>query len=289
MQNRPLSSILYMPASNQRALDKADNLKADGLILDLEDATVIDQKDNARGLLKAKLAQKSYGKKLVIVRTNDTSTNWYKDDLSMAIEADVDVILVPKINNADDVSNILHDMENAPDNIALWVMIETPLALININEIAALGKVSRLDGLVLGTNDLAKDMQIPLPTEDYPDRIGFQAYFSSCILAAKAYGLVVLDGVFNNYNDESGLEVETEQARQFGFDGKTIIHPVQIGMVNTIFAPNEAELEAAQNIVDAFNKPENASQGAITVDGKMVERLHADIARSMIAKAKFYE
>lgn len=289
MQNRPLSSILYMPASNQRALDKADNLKADGLILDLEDATVIDQKDNARGLLKAKLAQKSYGKKLVIVRTNDTSTNWYKADLSMAIEANVDVILVPKINNADDVSNILHDMENAPDNIALWVMIETPLALININEIAALGKVSRLDGLVLGTNDLAKDMQIPLPTEDYPDRIGFQAYFSSCILAAKAYGLVVLDGVFNNYNDESGLEVETEQARQFGFDGKTIIHPVQIGMVNTIFAPNEAELEAAQNIVDAFNKPENASQGAITVDGKMVERLHADIARSMIAKAKFYE
>ncbi|MGL1921111.1 MAG: CoA ester lyase [Hyphomicrobiales bacterium] len=289
MQNRPLSSILYMPASNQRALDKADNLKADGLILDLEDATVIDQKDNARGLLRAKLAQKSYGKKLVIVRTNDTSTNWYKDDLSMAIEANVDVILVPKINNADDVSNILHDMENAPNNIALWVMIETPLALININEIAALGKVSRLDGLVLGTNDLAKDMQIPLPTEDYPDRIGFQAYFSSCILAAKAYGLVVLDGVFNNYNDESGLEVETEQARQFGFDGKTIIHPVQIGMVNTIFAPNEAELEAAQNIVDAFNKPENASQGAITVDGKMVERLHADIARSMIAKAKFYE
>lgn len=291
MKNRPLHSVLYMPASNERALSKAEILPADALILDLEDATVVEQKDNARALLANKLKQNSYGKKLVIVRTNDRSTEWYKADLSMAIAANVPVILVPKINSAADVTNILHDMAalNAPEEMALWVMIETSMSLININEISALGRVSRLGGLVLGTNDLAKDMQIPLPTEDYPERIGFQGYFSSCVLAAKAYGLVVLDGVFNNYTDEIGLEFETEQARQFGFDGKTLIHPNQIELVNGIFEPNEAELEAAQNIVDAFARPENANLGAITVDGRMVERLHADIAKVMLEKASFFE
>lgn len=289
MRNRPLHSILYMPASNQRALTKAEILPADGLILDLEDATVIEQKIDARQLVKAKLADKPYGKKLVIIRTNDQNTIWYQDDMAMAVEAKADVVLVPKVNSANDVTNILQDMENAPENMALWVMIETPMALLNINEIAALGQVSRLGGLVLGTNDLAKDMQIPLPTEDYPERAGFQTYFASCVLAAKAYGLVVLDGVYNHFNDEVGLEIETEQARQFGFDGKTLIHPNQIELVNGIFEPTEAELEAAQNIVDAFAKQENATLGAITVDGKMVERLHADIAQQMIAKAEFYE
>lgn len=289
MKNRPLRSVLYMPASNERALNKAEILPADGLILDLEDATVIEQKDMARNLLKAKLAVKPYGKKLVIVRTNDTDTQWYKDDLAMAIAADVDVVLVPKVDTANDVTNILHDMADVPEEIELWVMIETPMALLNINEIAALGRVSRLGGLVLGTNDLAKDMQIPLPTEDHPERIGFQTYFASCILAAKANGLAVLDGVFNNFNDAARLEFEAEQARQFGFDGKTLIHPKQIDVVNKVFSPNEAELEAAQNIVDAFAKDENANLGAITVDGKMVERLHADMAKAMIAKAKYFE
>lgn len=291
MKNRPLHTVLYMPASNQRALNKAEILPADGFILDLEDATVVEQKNTARQLLGVKLAAKPYGKKLVIVRSNERNSQWYDADLAMAIEAKADVVLVPKVSTADDVTNILHDMasQNAAENMALWVMIETPMALLNIIEIAALGKVSRLSGLVLGTNDLAKDMQIPLPTEEYPERLGFQSHFAACILAAKANGIIVLDGVFNHLNDEVGLAFEAEQARQFGFDGKTLIHPNQIAVVSRVFAPNEAELDAAQNIVDAFARPENANLGAIIVDGKMVERLHAEMAQSMLDKLKFFE
>ncbi|MCJ8324968.1 MAG: CoA ester lyase [Rhizobiales bacterium] len=289
MNNRPLRSLLYMPASNERALAKAENLPADGLILDLEDATVVAQKDNARASLAEKLATKPYGKKLVIVRVNDTSTPWYKADLQMAIRANVDVILLPKINTAAEVKAVLNDMKNAPKHIQLWLMIETPLALMNINEIAALATGSRLSGLVMGTNDLAKDMQIPLPTYEQPERLGFTSYFSSVILAAKAFGLVALDGVFNNFNDVDGLAFEANQAKQLGFDGKTLIHPKQLDVVNEIFAASDAELAFARKVVAAFDLPENAELGAITVDGKMAERLHADMARALLAKAEYYE
>lgn len=291
MKNRPLSSVLYMPASNERALAKAENLPADALILDLEDATAVSQKHHARALLAAKLIKKPYGSKLVIVRVNSPCSDWYDDDLSMAVAAKADVILVPKLSNALDVTDILHDIEalNAPRDMQLWVMIETPMALMNLYEIAALARVSRLGGLVLGTNDLAKEMNIPLPCAEWPDRVGFQTYFSNCILAARAYGLVVLDGVFNDFNDAAGLEFEAQQAKQLGFDGKTLIHPKQIDKVNDVFAASAEELELAQRIVDAFANPENDHLGAITINGKMVERLHADMAKVMLGKAKFYE
>lgn len=291
MQNRPLRSVLYMPASNQRALTKAEGLPADALILDLEDATAVSQKDNARALLATKLIKKPYGKKLVIVRINATSTSWYDDDLRMAVAVKADVVLVPKLDNALDVTDILHDMEalDAPKDMQLWVMIETPMALMNLYEIAALGRVSRLSGLVLGTNDLAKEMGIPLPTSEQPERIGFQTYFSNCVLAARAYGLVVLDGVFNNFNDAKGLEFEAIQSKQLGFDGKTLVHPKQIDIANDVYAASEQELALAQKIVEAFALPQNEHLGAITIDGKMVERLHADMAKVMLEKARFYE
>lgn len=283
--------MLYMPASNERALAKAETLPADALILDLEDATAVSQKDNARALLAAKLIKKPYGNKLVIVRINALCADWHEEDLRMAVAVKADVILVPKLNNALDVTDILHAMEalNAPRNMQLWVMIETPMALMNLYEIAALARVSRLGGFVLGTNDLAKEMNIPLPTAEYPERAGFITYFSNCILAARAYGLVVLDGVFNDFGDDAGLEFEANQAKQLGFDGKTLIHPKQIDKVNDVFAATAAELVAAQKIVDAFALPENANLGVITLDGKMVERLHADMAKVMLEKAKFYE
>ena len=291
MQNRSLRSALYMPASNQRALTKAEGLPADALILDLEDATAVGQKNNARALLATKLIKKPYGKKLVIVRINAACSDWYDDDLRMAVAVKADVILVPKLDNALDVTDILHDMEalNAPKDMQLWVMIETPMALMNLYEIAALGRVSRLGGLVLGTNDLAKEMNIPLPTAQQPDRIGFQTYFSNCILAARAYGLVILDGVFNNFNDDAGLEFEAAQGKQLGFDGKTLIHPKQIDIANEVYAASPDELILAQKIVDAFDLPKNAQLGAITIEGKMVERLHADMAKARLDKAKFYE
>lgn len=291
MKNRPLNSILYMPASNERALAKAETLAVDGLILDLEDATADGQKKYSRNLLKTKLATKPYGKKFVLIRINGTCSDWYNDDLRMAVKAGANAILVPKISNATDVTVILHELDrlNAPEDLQLWVMVETPMALMNIYEIAALGPVSRLGGLVLGTNDLGKDMNIPLPTRQSPDRIGFQTYFSNCILAARAYDLVVLDGVFNNFNNDNGLKYEAEQAKQLGFDGKTLIHPKQINIVNEVFAATVDELELAQRIVDAFADPANDHLGAITINGKMVERLHADIAKAMIEKAKFHE
>ncbi|PCI86106.1 MAG: CoA ester lyase [Hyphomicrobiales bacterium] len=290
MQNRPVRSVLYMPASNERALAKAETLPADALILDLEDATAVSQKDNARALLKAKLKKKPYGQKLVIIRVNSRCSDWYDDDLRMAVAAKADVILVPKVDNASDVSDILRDIDalNASKKMQLWVMIETPMALINLYEIAALGPVSRLGGLVLGTNDLAKEMNIPLPSAERPDRIGFLTYFSNCILAARAYGLVVLDGVFNDFNDAAGLEFEALQAKQLGFDGKTLIHPKQIDKVNDVFAASAEELAMAQKIIDAFALPENADLGAITIDGKMIERLHVDMAKAMLEKAKYY-
>lgn len=291
MKNRPLSSVLYMPASNERALAKAETLPADGLILDLEDATADGQKEYSRSLLKTKLSTKPYGKKFVIIRINGTCSDWYEDDLRMAVAAGANAVLVPKLRNAIDVTDILHELEalNAPKDLQLWVMVETPMALMNVYEIAALGPVSRLGGLVLGTNDLGKEMNIPLPTRKSPDRIGFQTYFSNCVLAARAHGLVVLDGVFNNFNNNDGLRYEAEQAKQLGFDGKTLIHPKQIDIVNEVFAATVDELELAQRIVDAFANPANDHLGAITINGKMVERLHADIAKAMLEKAAFYE
>lgn len=291
MKNRPLRSVLYLPAGNERALAKAATLPVDALILDLEDATAVDKKLSSRDILKAKLATNPFGQRMIVIRINSIDTQWYEEDMAMAIGCKPDAILVPKISSVNDVSDILYDMERAgaAKDLALWVMIETPFALMNINEIAALAATTRLSGFVLGTNDLAKDMQIPLPTEDAPQRVGFLSYFSSVILAARAYGLVVLDGVFNNFDDVKGLEFEAKQAKQLGFDGKTLIHPKQIDVVNEVFAASDGELAFAQKIVEAFELDENANLGAIKIDGKMVERLHADMAKAALEKAKFYE
>lgn len=288
---KPLRSVLYMPAANVRALEKAKTLPMDALIIDLEDATAFEHKITARNSLRAKLANKPYGDKLVAIRVNDQATEWFNADLKSAVTAKPDIILVPKVDNASQVTDILHQLAALDETatIKLWIMVETAQAILNINEIAALGKVSALDGLVFGTNDLAKEMLIPLPSAEYPERIGFLSYFSNCILAAKANGLAILDGVFNDFSNLDGLAYETRQAKQLGFDGKTLIHPKQIEIANTIFSPSAAEVEFAQKIITAFKLPENAGKGAINIDGKMVELLHAQMAEAMLAKIKFYD
>ncbi|NRA87224.1 MAG: CoA ester lyase [Rhizobiales bacterium] len=291
MSAHPFRSVLYMPASNARALEKAASLPADALILDLEDAVAPDKKSDARILLSKKLSTKPYGNKKVIIRVNDLDTEWFEDDLACAIACKPDAILIPKINKADDVIFVSDKMTTlgAPQSIKLWIMVETALSLLNIFQISKLAKFTRLDGFVMGVNDLAKEMQIPLATPEYPDRLGFLNYFSSCILAARLNNICILDGVFNNFSDDVGVAYEANQAKQLGFDGKTLIHPKQIDIANTVFAPTEAELKFAHSVVAAFADPANLGLAAIKVDGKMVEILHLDMAKNTLAKVRIID
>lgn len=286
MTHNLFRSALYMPASNQRVLDKAENLSADALIFDFEDAVAPDQKQKARNLITAKLATNPYGHKQVIIRINDIETQWFEDDLACAVACTPDVILLPKVYKADDIVFVSDEMAKlgADKDIELWVMIETAMSLLNIFQISKTAKFTRLKGFVIGLNDLSKEMQIPLPTAEYPDRLGFYNYFSSCILAARLNGIQILDGVFNDFNDADGMAYETNQAKQFGFDGKTLIHPKQIGIANEVFAPSTAEVEFAQKVVAAFNDPDNKGKAALQVSGKMVELLHLEIAKKLIDK-----
>ncbi len=288
--NNDMRSLLYMPASNERAVKKAESLDVDALILDLEDATAFENKHLAREVLLKKLPSKPYGSKFIVIRLNDVQSEFYTDDLNCAAQCKPDAILIPKINNAGDVAQILQQMDssNFAKHTQLWVMIETPQALKNIDNICGLAKNSRLTGLVLGINDLSKDMQIPLPTLNYPDRLGFISFLSNCILAARIHNLLIFDGVFNNFNDEHGLEYETQQAKQLGFDGKTIIHPKQIATVNHIFCPTAEEIEFAKKVINAFSDPKNQGKAALNVDGKMVELLHLGMANKLIIQADLY-
>ena len=285
MTIRPRRSVLYMPGSNARAIEKARTLPADGIIIDLEDAVAPDAKVQARDQVVAAVKAGGFGGREVFIRINGIDTPWHADDMYAAAGAAPDAILIPKINNADQLEMIgrrLLDM-GTDHKTRIWAMIETPIAIINIANIAAAAKDSetRLSGFVLGTNDLAKETTARL----VPGRAPMLPWITSCVLAARAYGIAVLDGVFNDIGNAQGFVEECEQGRDLGMDGKTLIHPNQIAPCNETFSPSETEIAQARKFIAAFELPENADKGAIMLDGRMVERMHADIARRTVAIA----
>ena len=289
MTIRPRRSVLYMPGSNARAIDKARTLPVDGVILDLEDAVAPEAKEAARQQVTEAVKAGGFGSREVFIRVNGTDTEWFSDDLAAAIAAAPDAILVPKISSTDQLEFIGHrllDMR-ADLKIRLWGMIETPLAILNIQTLAAGARDSetRLAGFVMGTNDLAKDTR----ARQVPGRTPMLPWLSMCVAAARAHNIDILDGVYNDLSDPDGFRRECEQARDFGFDGKTLIHPNQIEPCNTTFSPAPDEIAQAKKTIAAFDLPENKDKGVVQIDGRMVERMHAEMARRTVAIAEAIE
>jgi citrate lyase subunit beta/citryl-CoA lyase len=285
MTFRPRRSVLYMPGANARALEKAKSLPCDAVILDLEDAVAPDAKAKARAQVMAAVTAGGFGAREVIVRINGLDTQWWHDDLTAAAKAHPDGILVPKVSEPDHLLGVVERLlESAPDHkIRLWAMIETPLAIINAAEIAATAKdhETRLAGFVIGTNDLARESRAKL----LPGRAPMLSWLATAVLAAHAFGIDILDGVYNDIADAEGFRRECGQGRDMGFDGKTLIHPTQIAPCNVAFSPGEAEVAQARKIIAAFELPENHAKGVVQIEGRMVERLHADMARRTVALA----
>jgi citrate lyase subunit beta/citryl-CoA lyase len=280
--SRPLRSLLYMPASNGRAVDKARSLPCDAVALDLEDAVAPDLKPAARAALVEQLAAGGFGYRRIIARINPLASAWGHDDLAALAAPPLDAILAPKVDGAADVAALSAAMDAAGfgGHVALWVMIETPRAVLALEQIAAAAGTTRLRGFVLGLNDLAKDTGMA----QLPGRAGFVPVMVMAVMAARSHGLVLLDGVCNAIEDPARLAAECEQARLLGFDGKTLIHPAQIDCANRVFAPTADEIAEAQAIVAAFADPANAGKGALKVEGKMAELLHRDLAERLLAK-----
>ena len=283
---RPRRSVLYMPASNARALEKAKVLDADGIILDLEDAVAPDAKPEARDQAAAAIKAGGFGSREVILRVNGLDTAWGAEDVRAAALAGPDAVLFPKISSVAELARCEAALNEAgaPATTKLWIMIETPLAILNIREIAEAARApgSRLTCFVLGTNDLAKETRASLT----PGRLPMLAWLSMALIAARSAGLDILDGVYNGWQDEAGLIRECEEGRDMGMDGKTLIHPNQIGPANRIFAPSEKDVEQARAIVEAFDLPQNQSKGVITLNGRMVELMHAEMGRRTLAIAE---
>jgi len=280
---RPRRSVLYMPGSNARALEKAKTLPADALILDLEDAVAPDAKASAREQVCGAVKAGGYGPREVIIRANGLDTPWGRDDILAAAVARPDGILIPKVSNPETLQEVGKLLAGAPDNIRVWAMVETPAAMLDIARIsaAARDRSTRLACFVMGTNDLAKETRARF----VPGRAPMLPWLSLALTAARAEGLDILDGVYNNISDMDGFRAECEQGRDFGFDGKTLIHPTQVEPANEIFAPPAAEVEWARKIIAAFQLPENAGKGVLSVDGKMVEILHAEMGKRVVAVA----
>ena len=276
---RPRRSALYMPAANARAIEKARDLACDVVILDLEDAVAPDAKDLARQQAVDAVKAGGFGRREVVIRVNGLDTPWGAQDLAAAAAAHPAAILAPKVSSAADVA--AYDAALSGDT-RLWVMIETCAALFALDAIAACVASSRLEALVIGTNDLAKEMRCRLTV----DRAPLAGPLSLSVAAARAHGLTILDGVYNGIEDEDGLARQCAQGSEFGFDGKTLIHPKQIEAANQAFSPAPDEVHWARTIVDAFDSPENASKGVLRVEGRMVERLHLAEAQRLIAVAE---
>jgi citrate lyase subunit beta/citryl-CoA lyase len=275
---RPRRSVLYMPGANERALEKAQGLPADALILDLEDAVAPDAKVEARGRVCAAASSDAYGMREVTIRVNGLDTEWHADDVRAAAEAGPAAVVVPKVNSVADVHQIDKELEagGAPDRTKIWAMVETPIAMLHAEEIASASE--RLTVLVMGTNDLAKELQ----AEHVPGRQPLITGLGLCLLAARATGKVILDGVYNDIKDEAGFEAECVQGRRFGFDGKTLIHPSQLEPCNRVYAPSQDEVDAAQELIAAFDAATAEGKGVVTVNGRMVENLHVDNARRIL-------
>jgi citrate lyase subunit beta/citryl-CoA lyase len=283
---RPRRSVLYMPGSNSRAIDKARSLPADAIILDLEDAVAPEAKTTAREQVVAAVREGGFGAREVVIRINGPDSPWGREDLSAAAAAGPDAILLPKIDGPGAVMHVARELREAgaPERIRLWAMMETPMAILHAGSIAAVAADpgSRLEVLVMGLNDLAKETRARF----VPGRSSMTAWLALCVAAARAHGVDILDGVYNDIADLKGFEAECGQGRDMGLDGKTLIHPSQIAMANIAFAPTESEIGTAEAIIAAFSLPENAGKGAIQLNGRMVERLHAEIAQRTLSIAR---
>ncbi|HVX16801.1 MAG TPA: CoA ester lyase [Acidimicrobiales bacterium] len=279
---RPRRSVLYMPGANERALEKAKGLPADALILDLEDAVAPDAKPEARERVCAAAASGEYGAKEITIRVNGLDTEWHADDLAAAAKAGPDGVVVPKVNSVDDVRKIEAGLEagGAPDRTRIWAMLETPVATLHAADIAAASE--RLTVLVMGTNDLAKELH----AVQIPGREPLVAALSMCVLGARAAGKVIVDGVYNDIKDADGFHAECVQGRDLGFDGKTLIHPSQIDDANTIWAPSPEAVAEARDLIATFDEAVAAGKGVVTFNGRMIENLHVDNARRVLAQAE---
>jgi citrate lyase subunit beta / citryl-CoA lyase len=289
MQIRPRRSVLYMPGSNARALEKAKSIAADALILDLEDAVAPEAKETARKQVCDVVRSGGYGHRELVIRINALDTPWGQADMDAAAAAAPDAILLPKPGTGADIVRATEAVARAraPEKTRLWAMIETPLAILNLTSIALASKQqgARLACLVLGTNDLVKETRADLSVNRRPALY----WLSAALTAARAYGLDALDGVYNNFKDAEGYRRECVHGRRLGFDGKTLIHPDQIAVANEVFAPPAAEVAFARKIIAAWAQPENKGKGVITVEGRMVELLHAEMAARTVAIAEAIE
>jgi len=279
----PRRSVLYMPGANPRALEKARSLPADALILDLEDSVAPESKTAARDHVIAALRNGGYGHREIAIRVNGLASPWFSDDVAACARTDANAIVLPKAESAEDIDRVSDALRRAgaPDRLKVWAMIETPIAVLRAAEIAGAARHarSRLNCLIVGLNDLAKETRIEME----PTRSGAVAWLSLIVAAARAYGLDVLDSAFNNFRDKDGLRAECRQGRTFGFDGKTLIHPDQIEAANEIFAPVATDVAWSRKIIAAFDQPGNQGKGVINLEGRMVELLHLASARRLIA------
>ncbi|WP_168582008.1 HpcH/HpaI aldolase/citrate lyase family protein [Gephyromycinifex aptenodytis] len=273
---RPRRSVLYMPSSNARALEKAKSIPCDGIIFDLEDAVAPEAKPEARQAACAAVGSGEYGRRELIIRINGIGTPWHEEDMAAACAAGPDAIAVPKVNSADEVHQLVAAMEKAgaPAKTTLWAMVETPVAMLHCEEIASASP--RLSVLVMGTNDLVKELY----AEHVPGREPLLAGLQLALLGARAAGKAIVDGVYNNVKDTEGFLAECTQGRQMGFDGKTLIHPGQVAGANEAFAPNEQAVEEARGILTAWE--EGKGSGVVTYNGKMIENLHVESAERIL-------
>ncbi len=287
MKIKPRRSLLYMPGSNPRALDKARSLPADGLILDMEDSVAPDAKQLAREQIAAALAAGGYGHRELMVRINALDTEWARDDIQAicSFENAPDAVLIPKIDSAADVVEAIQAFASAgcPDSVDMWIMAETPSCILNIADIAQAHP--RLRGMVMGTSDLSKDTRV----RHTPDRMGFITALNLCVYAGRANGLDIIDGVQLDLEDEELLRLSCEQGRDLGFDGKSLIHPKQIAAANATFGPDAAELASARNIIEAFEEAAAQGKGVVVVNGRLVENLHVEEAQRQLALAQAIE
>ena len=281
MDTRPFRSVLYIPASKERALEKAATLATDAIIFDLEDAVAIEEKANARALLAARLQDTDFGARAKLVRINALETAWGRDDLDVIAAARPEAILLPKVDDAGQIETLarLLDARAETKDTRIWAMMESPLGVLNA---LAIARAPRMAGFVLGTNDLAKDMNCRFR----PDRLPMLASLQIALIAAKAAGIVAIDGVYNAFKDDHGLRAECEQGRDMGFDGKTLIHPAQLRIANEVFAPSEGDIDLARRQIAAYDAALARGQAVAVVDGKIVENLHIVTAQQTLAKAQ---
>lgn len=276
--NRPRRSVLYMPGSNARALEKARSLPADGLILDLEDAVAPDAKEEARKMVTEAIKAGGYGKREILLRVNGADTPWGAEDLVAAATSGADAVLLPKVGSGEQVREAegVLKANGAPESLAIWCMMETPLGILHAEEIAKASP--RLGGFVMGTSDLTKDLQ----ASHTPMRLPMLTSLGLCLLAARAYDLAIVDGVYLDLNDEEGFAAACQQGAELGFDGKTLIHPKQVGPANKIFAPSEDEIAFSHKVIDAHKAAAAEGKGVVVVDGKLIENLHVMNAERIV-------